>query len=217
MTIDAKSENRRAGSRAIGVQGERTRARLLEAAKVVLRERGYPATRIDDIARAAGTSHGAFYLYFANKHEILEALARQTSEVMLDLTRRFEGIEPGERGYEQLRAWVSDFIDLYRENAPVLQAWVQAEPEDSRFDRLGRKILGSIAGQIAHVIHGAVEAGTRHPVSPPVAATALVGMLERFCFFWLVRGAPFKHEDVVDTLATVWYETIFGQRLVTEG
>lgn len=213
MSNDARIETRRSGTRAIGEQGERTRARLLEAAKVVLRERGYLGTRVDDIARSAGTSHGAFYLYFANKHDILEALARQTSDVMLDLTRRFEGIEPGDRGYEQLRSWVGDFIDLYREHAPVIQAWVQAEPEDTRFDRLGREVLGSIAGPIAHVIHGAVEAGTRHPVSPPVAATALVGMLERVSFVGRVRGAPFKPEDVVDTLATVWYEAIFGQRL----
>lgn len=199
------------GARILGEQGERTRRRLLDAARVALRDRGYLATRVDDIAGAAGTSHGAFYLYFANKHDVLEALARETSEAMEALTRKLEGIEPGEQGYDQLRAWVGEFIDLYREHSPVINAWVQAEPEDPRFDKLGREVLGEIAGQIAHVIHRAVQSGARHPVNPPVAATALVAMLERFCFFWLVRGASFEREDVVSTFASIWYEAIFGR------
>ena len=37
-------------------------------------------------------------------------------------------------------------------------------------------------------------------------------MLERFCYFWLVRGAPFKRDVVIDTIAAIWYEALFGQR-----
>jgi hypothetical protein len=38
-------------------------------------------------------------------------------------------------------------------------------------------------------------------------------MLERVCYFWLVRaGGGFKREPTVDTLATIFYEAIFGQR-----
>jgi AcrR family transcriptional regulator len=213
MARDAQSQARRAaGPRTLGEQGERTRRRLLEAAKKAFRDRGYPATRVDDITQEAGTSHGAFYLYFENKQDILEALARETSDVMYALASKLEGIEAGEAGYEQLRAWMGGFVDLYGEHAPVITAWIQAEPEDQRFDKLGREVLGRFAGQIAHVIHVSAQSGLRHPVNPPVAATALVAMLERISFFWLVRGAPFKREDVVDTLASIWYEAIFGQR-----
>lgn len=198
--------------RPIGEQGEKTRRKLLEAAQQVFRDRGYHAARVDDITEQAGSSHGAFYLYFANKHEILEALAIETSEQMYDLAWKLEGIEGGEAGYEHLRKWVGEFIDRYREHAPVLNAWVQAEPENPRFDKLGREVLGKIAGEIAHVVHQAVESGSRHPISPPVAATALVAMLERFCYFWLVRGAEFDRGQVIDTMATIWYEAIFGAR-----
>ena len=47
---------------------------------------------------------------------------------------------------------------------------------------------------------------------PGTAAVALVSMLERFCYFWLVRGGPFKRDVVIDTIAAIWYEALFGQR-----
>ncbi|HEY1740702.1 MAG TPA: helix-turn-helix domain-containing protein, partial [Acidimicrobiia bacterium] len=56
-------------------QGSETRLRLLDAGLAVFAERGYHAARVDDIVRAAETSHGTFYLYFANKEELLRDLA----------------------------------------------------------------------------------------------------------------------------------------------
>lgn len=204
------SAKHRDPSKVLGEQGERTRRRLLEAARSAFGERGYAASRVDDVTRLAGTSHGAFYLYFANKQEVLEALAVETSSEMYALADRLEGIEMGEAGFEQLRAWVGDFVDAYRRNAAVVNAWIVAEPEDSRFDALGREVLAKFAGRVAGTIRRAVASGARHPVDPGVAATSLVAMLERFCYFWIVRGADFKRDQVVDTLAAIWHEAIFG-------
>lgn len=198
--------------RALGEQGERTRARLMEAAAIVFRERGYQATRVDDITQRAGTSHGAFYLYFANKQEILEALAVETAEEMYALADDLEKISHGEEGFQQLRDWIDRFISSYERHAPVVNAWIAAEREDTRFDRLGREVLAKFAGRVAHTIQGAVDEGLRHPVHPGTASVALVAMLERLSYFWLVRGGAFKRETVVDTLAAIWYEAIFGQR-----
>jgi AcrR family transcriptional regulator len=196
--------------RAVGPQGERTRRKLLDAARVTFKERGYPATRVDDIARQAGTSHGAFYLYFANKADILEALAVETSERMINLADELEGIELGEAGYRHIRNWVDTFVRSYAQDAPVLNAWVQGAAEDSRFDRLGRELLGRYAARIAKAIERSVKRDGRRSVDPGIAATALVAMLERVCYFWLVRGADFDHEQGVETLTTLCYQAIFG-------
>ena len=50
--------------------------KLFDAGMRVFAERGYHAARVDDIVRAARTSHGTFYLYFANKEEIFAAVGR---------------------------------------------------------------------------------------------------------------------------------------------
>ncbi len=47
--------------------------RLLDAGMHVFAERGYHAARVDDIVRAARTSHGTVSLYFANKEALCTA------------------------------------------------------------------------------------------------------------------------------------------------
>src|ERR1044071_4991945 len=179
--------------RVLGEQGERTRTKLLEAARQVFLERGYSAARVDDVTQKAGTSHGAFYLYFANKQDVLEALAVDTADHMYALADELGSIEVGDKGYEQLRAWVERFVDAYERHSPVINAWITAEMEDSRFDQLGREVLGQFAGRISHAIARGVDEGLRHPVDPGTAAVALVSMLERFCYFWLVPGGRIDH------------------------
>ncbi|MCC5950839.1 MAG: TetR/AcrR family transcriptional regulator [Acidimicrobiia bacterium] len=54
-------------------KGERTRQRLLEIAIDRFGERGYRATSVSEIARAAGLTQAAVYAYFANKEELFDA------------------------------------------------------------------------------------------------------------------------------------------------
>ena len=50
---------------------EDTRRRIYQSAMDIFRRDGFAAARIDDIAAAAGVSHGAFYFHFATKEEVL--------------------------------------------------------------------------------------------------------------------------------------------------
>lgn len=49
---------------------------LLDAALALFVERGYAATRLDDVAARAGVSKGTLYLYFENKEELFKAVVR---------------------------------------------------------------------------------------------------------------------------------------------
>ena len=50
---------------------------VLDAALDLFIENGFAATRVDDIAKRAGLSKGAVYLYFPSKEAIIEALVRR--------------------------------------------------------------------------------------------------------------------------------------------
>lgn len=50
---------------------------LLAAALDLFVERGYAATRLDDVAAHAGVSKGTLYLYFTNKEELFKAVVRE--------------------------------------------------------------------------------------------------------------------------------------------
>ena len=62
-------------------------AELMAAALELFAERGYAATRLDDIASRAGVSKGTLYLYFGNKQELFEALVRENIVALLDRFR----------------------------------------------------------------------------------------------------------------------------------
>jgi AcrR family transcriptional regulator len=57
-------------------QAAATRARILEAARGLLLEQGYSATRLDEIARQAGVALPTLTGYFPNKPALLQAVVR---------------------------------------------------------------------------------------------------------------------------------------------
>lgn len=50
---------------------------VLDAALELFIEKGFAATRVEDIAKRAGLSKGTVYLYFPSKEAVLEALVRR--------------------------------------------------------------------------------------------------------------------------------------------
>lgn len=87
-------------------------AELMAAALELFAERGYAATRLDDIASRAGVSKGTLYLYFGNKQELFEALVRENIVTLLDRFRaEIAGSEePADVLLERfLRTWWRDF------------------------------------------------------------------------------------------------------------
>jgi len=59
-----------------GDKRERTRAKLLEAARSLIREKGYEHTTLDAIADRAGMTTGAIYGNFKNRDELFLALGQ---------------------------------------------------------------------------------------------------------------------------------------------
>jgi AcrR family transcriptional regulator len=72
------------------------RAELLDAARGLFLARGYAATSVSAIVSAAGVAQGTFYLYFANKGQVLVHLR---AEILRDLLTALEaGLAPTRRG-----------------------------------------------------------------------------------------------------------------------
>jgi len=51
---------------------------ILAAALDVFTDRGFAATKLEDVARRAGVTKGTIYLYYENKEALFKALVRQT-------------------------------------------------------------------------------------------------------------------------------------------
>jgi len=59
-----------------GDKRDRTRAKLLEAARALIREHGYEHTTLEHIAKKAGMTTGAIYGNFKNRDDLFIALAQ---------------------------------------------------------------------------------------------------------------------------------------------
>ena len=72
---------------------EARRQRILDAAQLCFSREGFHQTSMADIVRQSGVSHGAIYLYFQNKDDIIEALAddRHRYETLLFATSAAAG------------------------------------------------------------------------------------------------------------------------------
>lgn len=58
-----------------GDKRDRTRAKLLEAARAIIREKGYEHTTLREVAKRAGMTSGAIYGNFENRDDLFLALA----------------------------------------------------------------------------------------------------------------------------------------------
>ena len=68
---------------------------LLQAALQLFDQKGFAATRIDEVAQKAGVSKGTLYLYYPSKEDLFKAVVRQNLSSLIEegqqLAATFEG------------------------------------------------------------------------------------------------------------------------------
>jgi AcrR family transcriptional regulator len=196
------------GERARGRRGARTQRRLLDAAVQVFDERGYHAARVDDIVKAAKTSHGTFYLYFANKEELFTELATEVAEQMRTLAGALPPVPATPDGVDVLRAWLTQFGALYDRYSPVVRAWTEAEIAGDGVGRIGEELLAGFSAALGERVAEAT-AGDDAP-NAAIAGTALLAMIERLSYYRVSNQMRLDQGEVVDALARVTHAAMFG-------
>jgi AcrR family transcriptional regulator len=196
-----------AAARELRAQGRKTMRKLLDAGMRVFAERGYHAARVDDIVRAARTSHGTFYLYFANKEELLRALAIQCAQEMGALAGGLGVVTGDETGAAELRRFLETFFSTYARFGPVLRAWMEGNVEDRETSRLGVVAFTDIATALGERMRDAGATGDAASVS------ALMALLERFAYFLVSRQLEFDSDVLFDTVTRIVHRGFFDAPL----
>lgn len=202
-----KARSRAAGptrDRALRAQGRKTMRRLSDAGLRVFARRGYHQARVDDIVRAARTSHGTFYLYFSNKEDLLRQLAVECAEAIEELATRVPAVTPDAAGRDALHAYLGSFLDTYGHYGVVIRAWMENQVSDRKVDKLGVDAFTHIAEAFAVRLH---EAGV-----PDDDATlaGLMAMLERTSYAMTSRDLGLDRTLALDTLTTIIHRGFFS-------
>jgi AcrR family transcriptional regulator len=207
VAVDGEATGTPARQRELRAQGRRTMGKLLDAGMRVFADRGYHAARVDDIVRAARTSHGTFYLYFASKEDLLRALAVECAHEWAQLAESIGPVGPDEAGLEELRRFLGGFVDTYRRYGPIIRAWMETQGGDRETGRLGVRSFTVIASTLASRMD---EAGAPHAVDSTTSVQALMAMLERFNYVLVSRKLDLDDEVMLDSLALVVHRGFFG-------
>jgi AcrR family transcriptional regulator len=147
---------------------------IVAAALESFAERGYEATRLDDVARRAGVTKGTLYLYFPNKEELFKAVIRGT--LIHELTRITETAADNPPSIESL---IVEFQRLA--NTPIGAIPKLVLGEAANFPEIARFYLEEVVGRglraIRAMLQHGIDAGTFRPVDTEYAAYCVVAPL----------------------------------------
>ena len=181
-------------------RGRRTRSALLTAAREAFEERGFDDCRMNDIADAAGVSHGTVYTYFESKEEILgQVIDELLVELQDDL--RTSAKDPMARIAEANKRYLQAYRDNHRLLQVIEQAAVTTPELGARLDEFRRRYHARVSAAIRRL-----QEQERIPVELPadVTATALCAMVEGFSRYW---QRPVT-DDINATLTNLWVNAL---------
>ena len=149
---------------------------ILTAALTVFGERGYAATRLDDVARVAGVTKGTLYLYFPNKEELFKAVIRDTLVPALD---RIADAPAAATAAEAIERMVGAFQGLAA--SPIAAIPKIVIGESGNFPELARFYLDEVVGRgldvIRKILQRGVDSGEFRPLDAEHAAYCAVAPL----------------------------------------
>lgn len=191
---------------------------ILGAALAVFAERGFAAARLDEIARRAGVSKGALYLYFETKEDIFRAVVGQVIAPNMVAVRAMVRGHPGPfpdliRGVAVAVGHLAQISSLGGVAKMVLGE-ARNFPELARVwhDELVAVALGAVAEAVeAAQARGEVQPGDPRTFALQFIAPLLVGMMWRETFV-PIGAEPFNLPD----LMSQHVETLFHGLLTPE-
>lgn len=152
---------------------------VLDAALSLFARQGYAKTKVEQVARRAGVSKGAVYLYFPSKEAILEGLVRRTID---PITR---GVFEGMHGYRgDPRPLIAQFLrrvsgvmagDQTRLLPVIIVGEAATAPGVAELFR--NTVLDQALPAITALLRQGVEGGYIRAVDPEMTARTIIGPL----------------------------------------
>ena len=152
--------------------------RLKAAARRLFVERGYHATRPQDIAREAGLGHGTFYLHFSDKRACFLAFVDEAREE-LDVYLRLRRV-PGASLEERIGATIAAIYDYSESHPGVLRAAMTDEMVIDAEGAQATPLLVRWGEEWAALVSSAAEKGQAcKSYNAEIIGQAIVGALHQ--------------------------------------
>jgi AcrR family transcriptional regulator len=170
---------------------QRTRQRLLDAGLEVLPARGYHDTRVNDIADAAGLSHGTFYRYFDHKGAFFQVLAEAAAGRAVDLVDRMRADGPR----DEVERWAADWMRTYEADGGIISTW-QETHTSAQLTAFSQQVAAAVFTRLVRALE------PRDFGNPEADATSMLALLERLPNHVYTLGF-ISEEGGIGSLATI--------------
>ncbi len=192
---------------------EATRITIFKTALLVFSQKGYSATRLEDIAKQAGVTRGAIYWHFKNKFDLYYRLMEESFSGYANRVKKI--LEAREPPVNRIRALMKETLislekDMeYRAAEEIM--FFKTEPIKGMKPPMDAVIDHNrqLRARIADLLLEGIQLGEiKSDIDPHIASIVLISSLNGLKITWLMDTGAFSLSDMVDDLVDLQLSTI---------
>jgi AcrR family transcriptional regulator len=206
-------------SRALTSKGRQTREAIEQAARKLFAERGFHGTTLADITSAAGKSPAVFYRYFADKEDLLAALAESFLHDVVTPSGLSLSLPESPDDDAFFTSVVTGYWNIFKQNIGIMIAVAQLAATQQRFAAVQNEFRRFGMDIVAASVRRAQEQGHGTELNPQHTAAAIALLFENFTTVFVGAkasggrgglGLEISDADAIATLSRVWKKTLYG-------
>jgi AcrR family transcriptional regulator len=202
---------------ALTAKGRQTRTAIEQAARKLFAERGFHGTTLADIT--SGKSAAVFYRYFADKEDLLAALAESFLHDVVTPSGLSLHLPDAPDDDAFFTTVVTGYWNMFKQNIGIMIAVAQLATTQQRFAAVQNEFRRFGMDIVAASVRHAQEHGYATDLNPEHIAAAIALLFENFTTVYAGSWGPsaqerlgleISDEDAIAILSTVWKKTLYG-------
>jgi TetR/AcrR family acrAB operon transcriptional repressor len=197
-------------------EAEQTRKTLLEASLQIFSEKGYQASRLEDVAQTAGLTRGAIYHHFGSKAGLYKALLDDAAAPGSQAMNR--AIAEGGTFKEictRIMVYQLSIIEENRRTQDMMEVVLFKIGPEEELAQVNRKRVEEneslIQGIATFMAQGIAQGEIRPELNPFTIARAFVAYQHGLATLWLSNRKAFSLRDQARELADVFMKGIVSK------
>ena len=167
---------------------------IATAALALFSERGFAATRLEDVARRAGIGKGTLYLYFPTKEDLFRAVLRQDLVPNLQAMEDIVAAHQGPVG-TLLRQIAARLVQVLGTDLTAIPKLVLAEA--GNFPAIARLYADEVVKRAMTLLTGVLQRGIDNGEFRPIDPTsAIPSFIAPFLMMALWKHSLGQHTDI---------------------
>jgi AcrR family transcriptional regulator len=194
-------------------KGRQTRQAMEQAARKLFAERGFHGTTLADITSAAGKSPAVFYRYFADKEDLLAALAESFLHDVVTPSGLSLELPESKDDDAFFTSVVTGYWNMFKQNIGIMIAVAQLAATQQRFAAVQNEFRRFGMDIVAASVRRAQQQGYGTELNPEHTAAAIALLFENFTTVVVGPsglGLQISDQDAIAILSTVWKKTLYG-------